>query len=58
MYSQWLLRHVREIQLMGHPFYHFCRKCLNGGKVLFIAVVVEAVTFWPTHYIFERLGWL
>jgi hypothetical protein len=41
-----------------HPFYHFCRKCLNLGKVMLVAFIVEVAMFYPTHLLFHELGWL
>ena len=42
----------------SHPFYHFCRKCINLVKVMLVAFVVEVLMFYPTHLLFHELGWL
>lgn len=41
-----------------HPIMHLCRKCLSLTRVVAIAMIVEVITFYPTHLLFERLGWM
>lgn len=45
-----------------HPFWHLCRKCWTGLKIVTLVVLAdvlcELVTFMPVHHLFEALGWI
>jgi hypothetical protein len=39
-----------------HPFYHLCRRCIGLTKVVAVAMLVEVITFYPTHELFKWIG--
>lgn len=41
-----------------HPIWHLCQRYMGFGKVIAVALVVEVLTFWPTHWLFHELGLL
>ena len=49
-------------EMSNHPFWHYCRKCVNFTKTVVIFLLLNSLadfaTFKPIHTFYEHMGWI